>query len=241
MMGRTAICAGLLALASCLTTALPRARAQVDAETGHDPIELQQRLQALDTYLDDIEQPSRRHYATWLTLLSAACATQVTLLALADDARTRTNFAVGAGLSAAGVLAVILQPHPGRYASRRYRALPSATFAQKREKVRRGEAWLEEEANSARFMRSWLPQVGAVAVGLGAGLGLGYAFEDNWLAGLRVGLGALIVTQVRVWSRPDRSIDYLERYQSAPTTRPLFAFGPWLHERSAGASVRGTF
>jgi hypothetical protein len=237
---------GALALAALVVFAFSALAATARAQVAHRPphelsdVEVRERIPVVGSYLSDLEKPSRRHYATWIALLSTAAATQFTLAALANSPREATNYTVGGLLSVGGVVSVLFSPHPARKAHRRFRALPEGTPAERRNKLVQGETWLAEEAKDERFARSWFPQVGALVVGLGVGLALGFAYEDNWLAGLRVGLGAAVVTEIRVWSRPRRAMRYEQIYRLDPTSRTV-RLTPRVGPQMVGLGVSGVF
>ncbi len=223
-----------------LTAAPTRGTAQhIEPETNAS--ELDAKLAALDAYLLDLQRPTRAYWGTWIAVLGALAVGQGTQAAFEDDTASRAGLLVGAGLSTAGLTLVLIAPTPGRYASYRYRALPSHSEDEKQRKLTQGETWLASEAAAVRRTRSWLTHAIAVTFGVGAGLYLGLAYDDNLQGALRTGIGTFLVTELRVWTRPTRSVQYWRDYRGAPTVTPSLGFMPLLMPRAAGLSVGGMF
>jgi hypothetical protein len=224
-----------LLVVSVLCMSARPVRAQ-DAEPSSE-----QRIRTLDAYLHDIQRPTRVYWGVWLSILASLAVVQTTLAVVSDAGSIdRATFATGAGLSVAGVVALFAFPHPGLYASRRFRALPEGNEQEKLAKIAAGEALLHGEARSVARARSYFMHIVSGALGVGMTLGLGFTHRDQWLRAVGSGVGAAAMVEARVWTRPARVLDYERRYRE-DATRVQLSMLPSIARRSLGMSLQLRF
>jgi hypothetical protein len=206
--------------------------------------ELDARIAALDAYLKDQQPRSRSYFGAWISMMSVLTGGQALQAIYSDDAGTRASYIAGSSFSAAGLLLVLTAPTPGRYAYRKFSELPANSLEEKRRKARLGEEWLEGEANAVRRTKSWFTHTIGLVLGVGGFCGLYFGYDDNLENALRTGVGTILVTELRIWTRPYRAIRYLDAYRRAPTTTPAastFAFSPLLLPHAQGLVMAGRF
>jgi hypothetical protein len=214
----------LVVVLGCVSQA--RAQHVPLATADSEELALRARLAALDAYLGDLQRPTRAYWATWLAVLSSIAAGQATLAIIEDEPAARTQAIVGASLSSAGAIITAFVPVPGRFAADRLRRMPEGTRAEQLAKLELGERWLRREARVTSRSTAWWVHLIGVGVAAGLALGLGLGYEDNWLNAVGTGVGSLVMSETRIWTRPRRAIKFAERYDAAPTVKPALTLLP---------------
>jgi hypothetical protein len=200
---------------------------------------LDTRAAELELILSEVQPPTRRYFAGWLSVMSATAVGQGAIGLFVDDPASRASLFLGAGLSVVGVGALLLTPFPGRHAADELRRMPARTLAEKRAKVARGEELLEGEAESVRFQRAWFQHalVGALSIGNVVFLGVRYP-DDVWRVAVPSGIGMLAISELQIWTRPTAASDHWERYRLRV---PDVAVAPWLAPATLGLSLHARF
>ena len=202
---------------------------------------LDTRLQTIDTYLHDLQRPSRLYWYGWLTTQIVLTAGQGFLASQADTQATRTGYIVGSSVSGASLLLILISPYPGRYASSRYRGLPSDTREQKELKLAAGEGWLMAQAKSDALRTSWAVHVLGAMVAAGTGIGLAAAYDHNLRDAVTRTISIFLVSQLQILTRPRRAITYAKSYSRSPN-RPELVLAPMVGQYAQGGlSLAGRF
>lgn len=202
--------------------------------------QLNERLDTIGVYLEDLQRPTRMYYYGWLTVQTGLVVGQTAFALTEENKAARTDYIVGASISGASLLRILFTSFPGRYAYRRFRKMPTETRAQKELKLAAAENWLVSQAKSDALGVAWPAHVIGALVAVGAGIGVAAAYEHNLRAGVSRTLLTLLVAELQIHTRPTRAIRYSKRYSSSPTTVDL-AFAPMVERYSQGLSLVGRF
>lgn len=197
---------------------------------------LDSRLETLDTYLADLQRPSRMYWYGWLATQTVLTAGQALFALQSEEKPVRTGYIVGASVSGASLLLLLVSAFPGRYASSRYRKMPTDTRAQKELKLAAGEGWLTAQAKADALRTSWPAHVLGAMVAAGAGIGLAAAYEHNLRDAVTRTISIFLVSQLQVLTRPRRSITYAKRFSSSPDA-PQLVLAPTIDRYSQGFSL----
>lgn len=198
---------------------------------------LDARAVALEAALTDLERPTRLWFRSWVAILSTLAVGQAGLAMLEDVPSERAGNLVGASLSALSAVVLIVSAPPGRRAASSYRALPSSTLDEKRVRVGSGHALLYSESAAVGRSRAWWSHAIGFGAGLAAGLGLHLGYEDNLAGAVRAAVGTILLTELRIWTRPTRALGHAER---ARNNVDLFA-APLMGKAVQGATVGARF
>jgi hypothetical protein len=202
--------------------------------------QLDARLDTIDTYLYDLQRPSRLYWYGWLATQTVLTAGQALFALQADEQNIKTGYIVGASVSGASLLLLLVSPFPGRYASSRYRAMPSGTRDQKELKLAAGEGWLTAQAKNDALRTTWPTHVLGALVAVGTGIGLAAAYEHNLKDAVTRTISIAFISQLQILTRPRRSMEYAKRYSRSPGT-PELALVPTIDRYSQGVSLAGRF
>jgi len=202
--------------------------------------QLDQRIKTLDVYLEDLKRPTRTYFFGWVAIQTALVTGQSLYAAQADKASVRTNYIVGASVSGASLLRLLFTSFPGRYASRRYRQMPTDTRAQKELKLAAGENWLTSQAKSDALGISWTTHVAGAVVAAGSGIALAAAYEHNLRDGVTRTLLTLFVSELQIHTRPTRAMRFAKNYSNSPNS-PQLTLAPMADRYAQGLSLVGRF
>lgn len=202
--------------------------------------QLDARLETIDAYLYDLQRPSRLYWYGWLATQTALTAGQALFAVQTDERNVKTGYIVGASVSGASLLLLLVSPFPGRYASSRYRDLPTSTRDQKELKLAAGEGWLTAQAKNDALRTSWPVHVLGAMVAAGTGIGLAAAYDHNLKDAVTRTISIFLISQLQILTRPRRSMEYAKRYSSSPGT-PELALVPTIDRFSQGISLAGRF
>jgi hypothetical protein len=201
---------------------------------------LDARLNTLDAYLADLQRPSRLYWYGWLTTQTVLVAGQTLLALNTDEKPVKTGYIVGASVSGASLVMILISPFPGRYASSRYRAMSTSSREQKELKLAAGEGWLMAQAKQDALRTAWPAHVLGAVVAAGTGIGLAAAYEHNLKDAVTRTISIFLVSQLQVLTRPKRSLQYAKSYSSSPST-PTLALVPTIDRFGQGISLAGSF
>lgn len=202
--------------------------------------QLEARLETIDAYLYDLQRPSRLYWYGWLATQTVLTAGQALFAVQADERNIKTGYIVGASVSGASLLLLLVSPFPGRYASSKYRALPTSTREQKELKLAAGEGWLTAQAKNDALRTTWPTHVLGAAVAVGTGIGLAAAYDHNLKDAVTRTISIAFISQLQILTRPRRSMEYAKRYSRSPGT-PELALVPTIDRFSQGISLAGRF
>jgi hypothetical protein len=201
--------------------------------------ELDARLMALEVYLKEQQWRSRLYFGGWVSVMSLLTVGQAAQAALEDDKAARASSITGSCFSGLGLALVLIAPSPGRYGYRKFKKMPTGTPEERNFKQIQGEEWLRGEAAAVRRTHAWFTHVLGATLGVGGFLGLYLGYDDNFENALRTGLGTIVVTELRVWTRTKRAIRKFDEYQATTPAQvfitPLFAPG------AQGLAAAGVF
>jgi hypothetical protein len=156
-----------------------------------------------------------------------------------EDKGKRASYIMGSSFSGVGLALVLVAPSPGRYGYRKFSALPAGTREDKAWKVKKGEVYLDGEAAAVRRTHAWFTHAVGAALGVGGFLGLYLGYDDNLENALRTGLGTILITELRVWTRTKRAIRKADEYH---TTTPAQVFiTPLIAPSAQGLVAVGMF
>jgi hypothetical protein len=237
MRTKTSIVVPVILVGLAFHTNVPAAMAQDEATEMR---ELDARITKIQAALDDLRTPIGRYYVSWVAIMSTVALSQGALaLFVADETKERATFWVASGAGLAGLLSVVAPSYPGFYASGSLRSMADGTLQQKRDKLVVAEELLEAEARSIERSRGFWAHVPGVLLAAGAGLYLGLAYDDNLPGALRVSGVVLLLSELRIWTRPTRGREYLQSYKNE---RPAVSLLPVVgRDRAFGLSMNIAF
>ncbi len=177
----------------------------------------------LTSSLCDLQRPARVYSYSWIGALSALLIAQ-TALSLTTDANdeagraARTGYVLGGSMTGLGLGLVALTSRPETNSCDVMRSYPSASHAGSMERLREGERRLLRVGRAAQRQTAWWMHGIGVLLGTGVALGLGLGYSDNVLRATLQGVGTVAFTELRIWTRPTRAIDYARRYEARQST-----------------------
>ncbi|HEY6881530.1 MAG TPA: hypothetical protein VI299_26070 [Polyangiales bacterium] len=203
------------------------------------PTTLQAHAALLDRDLARMQRNTRIYFAGWTATNTALSGAQIAIALTATSATVRSNYFVGAGLSAAGLLALLAQPWPGLRASSRYRAMPASHAEELRAKVRLGESLLTRQMHRDALAISTFKHVIAGAVALGAGIRAGLSF-DSVAQGIGRTAFVLLVLEGQILTHPG---NYFFPRSDRSTAAQLgsLELTPWVSRHVQGVTLRAQF
>jgi len=196
-----------------------------DFPEPHSDEELDQRLHFLEARLD----AGRLHAAAWswgwLGIEGLGGVNEIVSATRESESSDRARNIVDAVKSSVGVAdIVVLRPMPGRSGAAPLRALPGATFAEKRAQLVRGEAILLAAAARAEERLSWQSHLGNLAFNLaGSAVLLGLGHRDAAWVSLATGAAG---GELEIWSEPWRAPRDLEDYRKLVAAGVALASDP---------------
>jgi hypothetical protein len=177
-----------------------------------------------------LQRNTRLYFASWTATHSALIAAQLTIALTADREPVRSNYLVGAGLSAAGLIALLAQPWPGLRAYSRSRAMPAHNLREQLAKTMLGEQLLAHQRQRDAIATGPWKHAIAGAVALGAGIRAGFSFESA-LQGVGRTLFVLVVLEGQILTHPGRY--FHPRSDRCVATRTM-ALTPWIDRHVQG-------
>jgi len=203
---------------------------------------------ALLTETQDMQTATRAWWWTWLGVTPALGIGSLALALTIDEnlpdakGRREANY-LATGLAAVGFLSTVLQAPVARNAMDELDQMPSDTPKDRVARQQRALALRDADIAKAKRTRSWINHGVATVLGLGGGLTLALRHDDWWL-GARSALGTILVTELRIWTRPD--YDDLNADQEASAAMGLLnsiAISPWgpIGEHAEGVMLGGRF
>lgn len=208
------------------------------AELTDEQLDL--RIKTIDTYLEDLKTPTRLYYWGWMAVNVGLIAGQTLIALQQDEAKIRTSYIIGASLGGASLLRLLFTSFPGRYASSRFRDMPSSTRSQKELKLAAGENWLTSQAKSDALGVAWPGHVIGAVTAVGVGIGLAAGYENNLKESVTRVLTTLLVAELQIHTRPTRAIRYAKSYSSSPES-PQIGIAPMGDRYAQGLSLIGQF
>jgi hypothetical protein len=204
-------------------------------------LDIDTKLAALDSYLDQIDEPTRRYFYGWLTAQSVLVGGQLGIALTTDDDAMRGSYFIGSGVATAGIGLLLLGKRPGMRAVSRYREMPSSSATEKQAKLAAGEAALAGQAEADRKGGSWVRHLLGASVALGSGAAVALMYEHSLkLAAQRV-FATFFVSELQIATRPGRAIRNHASYLEGRTPNVAFSFAPMLDWHTQGVSMNARF
>lgn len=227
-----------IALLLCAGLALGLGRPTALAQEAPPPA-LVQHAATLDGDLARLQRQTRVYFASWSATNTALASAQIAIALSTHSDAIRSNYFVGAGLSAAGLLALLAQPWPGLRAHTRYRRMPSGNLRELTAKVLLGESLLARQMNRNAIAIGGFKHVVAAAVALGAGIRAGFSFDSVW-QGVGRTLFVLVVLEGQILTHPGQH--YEPRSDRSMMPRLIAAtLSPWIERHIQGVSLAARF
>ena len=216
----------------------PSAAAATDAGPGA----------SLETEIARVQGHSRIWWRSWLGVLSGLAVGQVgyALLKDGDDAETtasRESLYVGAGFSALGLASVALRAPPVRSAMDELDGLPTGSPEERSARHARALELRDEELAAMRRSRRWLAHLVPAALAGTGGVVLavrndGLSDGARVLLGVKTLLGTVLVTELRIWTRPTfSSASEGQSGTAAASLAGSLAVLPWLDSGRGGQGL----
>jgi hypothetical protein len=225
-----------LRLVAALALASGLGRSQASAQSAL-PSAVELHAATLDLDLARLQRNTRIYFAGWTATNTALASAQIAIALTADSQAVRSNYFVGAGLSAAGLLVLLAQPWPGLRAHTRYRARPASHRGEQLAKVAFGEQLLARQMHRDALAIGPLKHGIAGAVALGAGIRAGFSF-DSVAQGVGRTLFVLFVLEAQILTHPG---NYFRPRSDRGAAVHLIAVMPWLDRHVQGVSLAARF
>lgn len=173
----------------------------------------------------------------WVGIYGALTAGNFTIAALTDSRDNRVDFIARGSLSTIGLVTSIALWPAAASATQGPSALPANTPDERETKLRAYERSLAKVVKGDSFGTSW--KAHAIGFGVNGLAGALVAFGDGRpKQGALVFLGGFAVAEIRIFTRPTRSLRTRDAYEKrAPLAPATVAFVP----TAAGAHLIGTF
>ncbi len=211
-----------------------------DTEGDVSSLDLDEKLAALDGYLEEIDAPTRRYFYTWLAVQAGLVTVQLAIASTSDDDPTRGSYFIGSGVAAASIGLLLIGKRPGMGAVTRYRAMPSSSTSDKEAKLAMGEEALAGQATADRKGISWLRHLLGIGAAVGSGAAVALIYEHSLkLAAQRV-FATFFVSELQILTRPNAAIRNHGRHSGA-ARGVEFGVAPLLHWHAQGVSINGRF
>jgi hypothetical protein len=209
------------------------------ASDGALPADLRAREAALDAELARVQRNTRLYLNGWLITNSSLAAAQVAIALSSHDGAVRSNYLIGAGLSAAG-LGVLLFGYswPGYDARARCRDRPSVTPEERRAKIACGERVMAEQRQEDLSAGTPLKHAVSLAVAAASGVRAGFSF-DSVAQGIGRALFVGFVLEMQIFTRPGNL--FTPRQDRRRASPVMAALSPWIERHGQGLSLVGRF
>jgi hypothetical protein len=187
--------------------------------------EVQERIRFIEERLDSHRLHAQTWYWGWMTVFVASAGYNSYGAATTDHGPNRVNGISQALLSASGIGDLLFRPLNARFGADPIRGLPDATPEQRRQKLERAEALLEDNAERAETRTSWLHHLANAAAN-------GLAGAAVWAAGdgRQGAISALTGTlggELQIWTEPGGPVQDLEDYERFTSGRAARVDGGW--------------
>ena len=177
-----------------------------------------ERIQILQSILDQGKPNGDCWWYGWLAGYSAATAVQGAVYFLNEDKSTKQDMVLGAATTFLGAIGQLLTPRVPGQAADRLVQIPDSTPEERLIKYYKAEELLKKSALTEKSGRSWQVHALTGVVNLSSGLITWLGFKQTVWAG--VGNFALntVITEAQIWTRPTRTMkayqNYCEKYNS---------------------------
>lgn len=195
--------------------------------------------EALDLDLARMQRNTRVYFAGWSAANTSLAGAQIAIALTTDSAVVRSNYFVGAGLSIAGLVALLAQPWPGLRAHTRYRAMPASNGRELAAKVALGERLLARQMHRDALAIGTFKHVIAASVALGAGIRAGLSF-DSVAQGIGRTAFVLFVLETQIVTHPGHYFSPRSDRRAAAGLTGL-TLQPWFDRHVRGASLAARF
>lgn len=186
-----------------------------------DDAEVAARIRFIEQRLDAGTAAADRWWYAWYSIYGGLAVGQAVVAIAVTDPGTRTDNVVGAVSTSLGIVPLGLSPLEARFAAGRLSAYPESTPAERRAKLRAGEAMLRSVAEEERFGRSWVAHLLGNGVALASGIVLGVGYDRPASGIFNFGAGVAL-TEVQILTQPTQGIDDWREYRRKDTfaTKP---------------------
>ncbi|MDD4644376.1 MAG: hypothetical protein PHY99_00135 [Bacteroidales bacterium] len=198
-------CISILFIFICLSIKLPAQDVMPDSL-------VKERIQCIQTMLQQDKINTDRWWYGWLGGYSAATVGQGAVSMMSDDKSTQQDMALGAATTALGAVGQLIAPlHPGRQAELLIN-LPESTCGERLAKLAVAEEYLKKSAETEKLGKSWKAHALYGAVNLSSGLITWLGFNRSIWAGVGNLAMNTVISEVQIWTQPTRSMKNYEAY-----------------------------
>jgi hypothetical protein len=178
--------------------------------------EVDSRYRMIYRTMEAQEKDARWYYFTWLTIFSGMLAGNIVQAVYrVDGVQARHVVAsVGSGLS---IFGMTVFPRAGlrtAFSTRRLRRQPSGTVTERQQRLVYAERMLQRSATAQYFGAGFPAHGQGVIWALTSGLLVGKRYDDLQ-GGLVLGIGGLLLNELRIATQPTGSIAAWENYRTA--------------------------
>lgn len=176
--------------------------------------QLTERLQMIRQMLDRNEKKAGTWWYGWIGAYGAATVGQAAIAYLDKDKSTREDMILGAGTTLFGVAGQLIAPVKSGYDSEKEEQTGTFSKESEIEALRQAEEMLKFQADRAKSGKNWQTHALGGAVNLTSGLITWIGFKRSVWAGIGNFALNTAVTEIQIWSQPNKAIKDYERYCS---------------------------
>jgi hypothetical protein len=211
-----------------------------------------ERIRYIENVFNESAITSQIWWYGWMGTYSAVAVVSFSIGAVSNNDAVKIVQYVSGVEALIGVAGLLASPMTSAYASWRLRPMPFGTAEERKEKLARGETYLDDCAEGQALGSSWITHTLNVAINAAGGLVIWKGYEKrirnagsnpmtqgliNFLAGTAVG-------EIQIFTQPTRGIEdrriYNQRYRSNARSAGLdvrLFFVPWNDGFAAGVSA----
>jgi hypothetical protein len=204
------------------------------------------RIQYIQTKLDEGKPVASLWWNAWLYGYTAATVAQGAVFATSESLKTRQDLALGAATTALGAVGQLLMPMVPVYAPKRLALMPGDTPEERIQKLKKAEELFEASSAREKEGRSWKVHAVSGAINVSTGLVTWLGFDRTVQSGLIAFAINTAITEVQIFTQPTRAIrdynEYCEKYKAGLASALVKPKPHWfLNAYPGGLSLRMTF
>jgi len=192
-----------------IQTSIDKDQTRTEADLKDSETDIKERIDFIQASFDKGQPRAKLWSYGWMGVYGAATVGQA--YQAVRNSNNRTFNIVGASESFLGFAVMAIYPLYASSSGSHLRKLPESTPDELRNKLDKGENWLEKSYQQEKIGRSWLTHVGSIVVSLiGAGIVWHYDGSKN---GIISALSGIAGGEILIWTQPTKSIKDYEDYR----------------------------
>ena len=203
---------------------------QVAAQNEIPDSVLKERINHIQSMLDEGKPAAKLWWNAWLYGYSAATIVQGTVFLSSNELKTRQDMALGAATSLVGAVGQLIMPMTPAKAPGKLDLIPGDTPEERINKLNKADELFEASATREKDGRSWQMHAVSSAINLSSGMITWLGFDRTIQSGLINFAINEVITETQIWTQPTRAIKdykiYCEKYKKG---LPSSLYKPKVH------------